>query len=388
MPRLAIALRSALFAGLLWAAGLTAGCSHSEDHTVAPSPALKNVFADAFLVGAALNPSQFYERDEDEVKLIKTHFNTITPENVMKWERIHPEPGTYRFERADRFVNFGEANDMFIVGHTLVWHNQTPDWVFEDDAGDPVGRDTLLHRMRNHIHTVVGRYAGRVDGWDVVNEALNEDGTLRETRWLEIIGEDYLAKAFQYAREADPDAALYYNDYSLEHPPKRDGAVRLVQSLLDQAIDVAGIGTQSHHTLDTPTLDQQAAAIEAFANLGVDVMVTELDVAVLPRPAEQGGADITQRAERRDEMNPYPDAFPDSMQQALADRYADLFEVFLDHRDAITRVTFWGVTDADSWLNNWPIRGRTSYPLLFDRQNNPKPAFDAVISTAQQATDP
>ncbi len=360
------------------------GCAQSDSsETSSSSPALKDVFADDFRVGAALNPSQFYEQDSGEAALATKHFNTITPENSMKWARLHPEPGTYEFAAADRFVEFGEEHDMFIVGHTLVWHNQTPDWVFEDETGDPVSRDTLLRRMREHIHTVVGRYEGRVDAWDVVNEALHDDGSLRESRWLEIIGEDYIAKAFQYAREADPDAELYYNDYSLEQSPKRKGAVRLVKSLQDQGVDVTGIGTQAHHGLKTPTASEQAATIEAFADLGVDVMVTELDVAVLPRPDEHWGADITQNAEMRDELNPYPDALPDSMQQALARRYADLFEVFLNHRDAITRVTFWGVTDADSWLNDWPIEGRTSYPLLFSRKNEPKPAFDAVVDVAR-----
>lgn len=350
------------------------------------APALKDTFADAFLVGAALNPSQFTEEDERGAAIIKKHFNTITPENVMKWELIHPEPGEYDFEAADRFVAFGEENDMFIVGHTLVWHSQVPDWVFEDENGNRLDREALLERMRDHIHTIVGRYEGRVDGWDVVNEALNEDGSLRETPWLEIIGEDYLEKAFQFAHEADPDAELYYNDYTLENPPKRDGAVRLVQNLLDAGVPVTGIGTQAHHRLDSnsPSVEDQAAAIEAFADLGVDVMITELDIAVLPRPQEHWGADISQSAELQDELNPYPDAFPDSMQQALAQRYAELFDVFLEYQDDITRVTFWGVRDGDSWLNNWPIAGRTTYPLLFDRNGDPKPAFDAVVQTAQR----
>jgi len=374
---------------LLLFGGSLVSCNYSQDEEESEpsnSPELKSVYVDAFHVGAALNPSQFTEQNAGEAQLVKTHFSSLTPENVMKWERIHPKPGIYDFERADQFVAFGEENDAHMVGHTLVWHNQTPDWVFEDDDGNPVTRDTLLARMESHIQTVVGRYAGRIDGWDVVNEALNDDGSLRETRWLEIIGEDYLAKAFQYAREADPDADLYYNDYSLERPEKRDGAVRLVQNLLDQGVDVTGIGTQAHHSLDNPSIEAQVATIEAFADLGVDVMVTELDIAVLPRPNEHWGADITQSAELREELNPYPTALPDSMQQALAQRYAELFDVFLDHQDVITRVTFWGVTDADSWLNDWPIAGRTSYPLLFDRQNEPKPAFDSVVEVGRRAT--
>ncbi|MDX1429967.1 MAG: endo-1,4-beta-xylanase, partial [Rhodothermales bacterium] len=210
--------------------------------------------------------------------------------------------------------------------------------------------------------------------------------TLRPTPWQQIIGDDYLAKAFQFAHEADPEAELYYNDYSLENPAKRDGAVRLVRGLLDQGVVVTGIGTQAHHRLDSqsPSVENQAAAIEAFAELGVDVMVTELDIAVLPRPREHWGADISKSAELRDELNPYPDALPDSLQAALARRYADLFRVFVEHRDVISRVTFWGVTDGDSWLNGWPIRGRTSYPLLFDRDYQAKQAYDAVVAVAEE----
>lgn len=366
-----------ILAGLL----LTAACAPEPDPEI---PALHDVFQSAFLIGGALNPSQFTGQNVAESGIAAKHFNTITPENVMKWESIHPEPGVYDFGPADRFVEFGEANDMFIVGHTLVWHSQVPEWVFEDAQGQPVSRDTLLARMRDHIHTVAGRYRGQVDGWDVVNEALNDDGTLRQSPWLRIIGEDYLAKAFEYAHEADPDAELYYNDYSLNNPAKRDGAVRLVRSLQARGLKVTGIGMQAHYTLSEPPLEEIEASIQAFSELG-DVMITELDVAVLPRPQAHWGADISQRAELRDELNPFPEEFPDSMQQRLAERYAEFFDVFLTHQDDISRVTFWGVTDAASWLNGWPIAGRTSYPLLFDRQNRPKPAFFAVVEEAREA---
>lgn len=370
---------------ILLVTGLLTGCNVQSDlEIVEDGPVLQRVFEDAFLIGAALNPRQFTESDQRGAELVKKHFNTITAENVMKWEVIHPEPGKYDFEAADQFVAFGEANDMFIVGHTLVWHSQTPAWVFEDEAGNPVSRDTLLARMRDHIYTVVGRYKGRVDGWDVVNEALNEDGTLRKSPWMEIIGEDYIALAFQYAHEADPEAELYYNDYSLENPAKRDGAVKLVRDLLNQDITVTGIGTQGHFSLSWPSLEDQAAAIQAFADLGVDVMITELDIDVLPQATRQQIAEISETAELSEGLNPYTEALPDSIQLALAKRYADLFKVYLEHQDAITRVTFWGVTDGDSWKNNWPVRGRTNYPLLFDRDYQPKPAFDAVVQVAGQ----
>lgn len=346
-------------------------------------PALKDVFKDAFLVGAALNADQFFERDTVGAALVKRHFNTISPENELKWERIHPRPGEYDFEAADRYVAFGEANGMFIVGHTLGWHSQTPAWVFQDAAGQPVGRDTLLARLRDHIHTVVGRYRGRIHGWDVFNEVLNEDGTLRRSRWLQIIGEDYVAKAFQYAHEADPSVELYYNDYSLENAPKRAGAVALIKSLQAQGIRVTGIGLQGHDRLDWPTVAQQDSTISAFAALGLKVMITELDVDVLPRPGDYRGADVSYSAQMQERLNPYVNGLPDSVQAALASRYADLFRVFLKHRGTVTRVTFWGVRDGDSWLNGWPVRGRTSHPLLFDRSGLPKPAFEAVVRAAR-----
>jgi len=346
-------------------------------------PSLKEVFADAFLMGTALNHAQIYNEDTEGVALTKYHFNAITAENVMKWELIHPEPGIYDFEAADRFVEFGEENDMFIVGHTLVWHSQTPGWVFEDDAGNPLDREALLERMRDHIHTVVGRYKGRVQGWDVVNEALNEDGTYRESPWYRIIGEDYIVKAFEYAREADPNAELYYNDYSLEDPEKLEGAVRLVQYLQENNAPITGIGTQGHYLMDWPSIEEVEKTITDLAALGIDVMVTEMDIDVLPAAFDYQGADIAMRADLADELNPYPDGLPDYMQEELADRYREIFEVFLNHHEVITRVTFWGVTDGNSWKNNWPVRGRTNYPLLFDREWQPKPAFFSVVELAK-----
>jgi endo-1,4-beta-xylanase len=347
--------------------------------TSAQTPSLKEVFKGSFLVGAALDPAEFTEADTRGAELIKAQFNTITPENVLKWERVHPQPGSYSFELPDRYVAFGESNHMFVVGHTLVWHNQTPAWVFQDNKGNPADRETLLIRLEDHIHSVVGRYKGRINGWDVVNEALEEDGTLRQTPWLKIIGEDYLAKAFQFAHEADPQAELYYNDYNLENEAKLKGALELLRKLQAQGVPITGVGIQGHYHMDLPTNEQVDAAITAFSKLGLKVMITELDVDVLPLAFQYMGADVTLSAELQPKLNTYPKALPDTVQQALAHRYAGLFGVFLKHRGELVRVTFWGVTDADSWLNNWPVKGRTNYPLLFDRGGQPKPAFDAVI---------
>lgn len=357
--------------------GLAAGniCSHAG---LSAQPSLKEIFKRDFLIGAALNQNQFSERDARGLPLIINHFNSITPENVLKWALVHPQPDAYSFDAADAYVAFGEKHHMFIIGHTLVWHNQTPAWVFQDGKGNQLDRESLLKRMRDHIHTVVGRYKGRIKGWDVVNEALNEDGTLRQTPWMKIIGEDYLVKAFQFAQEADPHAQLYYNDYSLENEPKRKGAIELITKLKASGVTVYAIGLQGHDKMDWPTVQQQDATIAAFANLGIKVNITELDIDVLPRAVRSQGAEVTLTADNGDKLNPYAQGLPDSVQQALASRYADLFRVFLKHREAIDRVTFWGVTDGDSWLNNWPVRGRTSYPLLFDRAGQPKPAFYAI----------
>jgi endo-1,4-beta-xylanase len=343
---------------------------------------LKDAFQKAFRIGVAVNQAQFEERDTRGLPIIKAQFNTISPENVLKWDSVHPRPDGFNFAAADHYVEFGERNHMFIIGHTLVWHSQTPRWVFQDDKGGPADRDTLLKRMRDHIHTVVGRYKGRVGGWDVVNEALNEDGTLRQSDWLKIIGDDFLIEAFKAAHEADPAAELYYNDYSLENPAKRKGAIELIHKLKAAGVAITAIGSQEHNALERPTAADVDTTITELAATGVKVNVTELDIDVLPRVTRQTGADVSMKGDARAGSNPYADGLPDAVQQALAKRYAELFGVFWKHRDVMTRITFWGVTDGDSWLNNWPARGRTSYPLLFDRKGEKKPAFDAVIAVA------
>ncbi len=354
-------------------------------------PSLKDAFKNHFRIGAALNPGHFTETDTIGSTLAKKHFNTITPENHMKWEMIHPRPDAgaagYDFTNADRYVEFGEKNGMFIIGHCLVWHSQTPRWVFQDADGKPLDRTALLARMREHISTVVGRYKGRVHGWDVVNEALNEDGTLRQSQWLKIIGEDYIARAFEYAHEADPKAELYYNDYNLEYEAKRNGAIELVKKLQQQGIKITAIGTQNHNKLDRPSAQQLDDTLKAFKELGVKIVVTELDVDVLPDVTRQPTADVSARAKATAESNPYTAGLPGEMQNALAKRYAEIFAVLLKHKDAVTRVTFWGVTDRESWLNNFPAFGRTNYPLLFDREGKPKPAFNAVIGEATNYTN-
>ena len=346
----------------------------------AQTVSLKDVFKSDFMIGAALNRRQFSEEDVRALPIIKSQFNTISPENQLKWQSIHPQPDKYDFDGADRYVAFGEKYGMFVIGHTLVWHNQTPAWVFDDGKGNLVDRDTLLKRMRDHIRTVVGRYKGRIKGWDVVNEAVNADGTLRQSKWLKIIGEDYIAKAFQFAHEADPQAELYYNDYSLENEPKRNGAVQLIKKLKAQGVPITGVGLQGHNSLTWPSIQQQDATITAFAKLDVKVNITELDINVLPFVSEEEGPSIKLTDELQPKLNPYASGLPETVNEEQAIRFLELFGVYLRHRDVIDRITFWGVTDADSWLNNFPVRGRTNYPLLFDRKGNAKLSFDTLVT--------
>jgi endo-1,4-beta-xylanase len=348
-------------------------------------PALKEAFKNDFYIGAALSLDQISGKEPKTIEVIEKHFNTITPENILKWEEVHPEPKRYNFEAADRFVALGEKYKMHIIGHTLVWFHQTPDWVFQDEAGNPLNREALLDRMKDHIFTIVGRYRGRIHGWDVVNEAISEDGQFRKSKWFEILGEDHVIKAFEYAHQADPDAKLYYNEYDFEKQSKSEGVIRLIKNLKSKGVHLDGVGIQGHWFIDYPSIEDVENQILALSNLGIDIMITELDVSALPfYPVDSKVVDISSfNPELQKKYNPYPGVLPDSAQTDLANRYAELFSVFLKHRDKISRVTFWAVHDEQSWRNYAPIKGRTDHPMLFDRNCRPKPAFDAIIKVAQ-----
>ncbi|MFT2011378.1 endo-1,4-beta-xylanase [Pontibacter sp. 13R65] len=345
-------------------------------------PALKNLYKQDFHIGAALNLAQVSGRDKKAEAILARHYNTISPENLLKWESVHPRPKEYNLKPADDYVALGQKQKMFVVGHTLVWHQQTPDWVFTDSNDKPASRELLLQRMQEHIYTVARRYKGKIHGWDVVNEALNDDGTMRKSKWQQLIGDDFVAKAFEFAKKADPSAELYYNDYNMWKPAKREGAIRLVKSLQEKGIKVAAIGMQGHWGLKSPTIAQIEESIVAFSKTGAKVVITELDIDVLPNPSNRQGADIDATFDFDQQYNLYTEGLPAEVEQELAARYADIFALFRKHRDKISRVTFWGVTDRDSWLNDWPIKGRTSYPMLFDREYHPKPAFKAVVKAA------
>lgn len=345
-------------------------------------PVLRDAFKGEFLIGAAVNDDAVSGGDPGAAAIVRGQFNTVTAENAMKWVWIHPEPDRYDFGPADRFVEFGEKNSMFIVGHTLVWHDQIPSWTFKDGAGRLLNRDAMLARMHDHIATVVGRYKGQVKGWDVVNEALTDEGELRRSPWVETIGEDFIAKAFEFAHQTDPAAELYYNDFSLDKPAKRDACVRLVRDLKARGLRLDAVGIQGHWGMDYPTTENLDAFINAIAALGIKVLVTEMDLDILPAAWEYEGADISMRVELQKGLNPYVDGLPESAERKFTDRYAELFSILLRHTGSIGRVTFWGVYDKTSWLNDWPVRGRTSYPLFFGRDYLPKPVLHAVIATA------
>lgn len=348
---------------------------------------LREAYDGAFLIGAALNEAIVSGADAAGREIAVQQFNTITIENGLKAEPVNPEPGVYRFAPGDAYVDFGEKHDMFIVGHTLIWHNQTPDWFFKDACGAPNTPQAQKEVLRRHIETVAGRYAGRIHAWDVVNEVIDNDGSYRPTTWVNGIGSgDELVKlAFTHAAEYAPDAELYYNDFNAWRPAKRDGIVRMVKMLQDEGIRIDGIGIQAHWGLNFPKNEHIEAAIDAYAALGVKVMITELDVDVLPLSKE--GQIIGpvlhnpqfQLEEFKAFLDPYPHGLPQEQQAALADRYAELFEIFYRKRDKIDRVTFWGVHDAMSWKNGSPIPNRTNYPLLFDRNQQRKPAFHSVM---------
>jgi endo-1,4-beta-xylanase len=371
---------------------LLLSCSSTKKIKTSNTITLKEAYINAFKIGTAVNPAITSGRLKEVQDIVVKHFNSITVENVMKAALINPEPGVYNFGPADEFVAFGEKNNMFIIGHTLVWHNQCPAWFFTNAAGKPNTKEEQIERLRQHIKTVAGRYAGRVHAWDVVNEVMGEDGNYRPTTWVNAFGNgDTLVKyAFKFAAEYAPNTELYYNDFNAWRPSKRDGIVRLVKMLQSEGIRIDGVGMQGHWGLNYPKTNYIEAAIDAYAACGVKVMITELDVDVLPLTKEgqiigQGMADKQfQLEEFKTYLDPYQKGLPDEVQQQLTKRYEELFAIFYTRRDKIARVTFWGVQDGMNWKNDYPIPGRTNYPLLWNRQYQPKPALQAILNIPLQ----
>lgn len=328
---------------------------------------LKELYKDAFHIGAAVNPKTI----ESQRSLLAYHFNSLTAENEMKFSSVHPQQERYTFEEADVIASFAREQGMALRGHTLVWHNQTPDWLFENETGGQVERSVLLERLKAHIQTVVGRYKDVIYAWDVVNEVISDDADdenafLRPSKWLDIAGEDFIAKAFEFAHEADPQALLFYNDYNESDPHKRERIYRLVRSLLDQGVPIHGVGLQAHWNLYDPSLEDMRAAIERYAQLGLQLQLTELDVSVFR--FEDRRTDLVQPSQE--------------MLELQAERYESIFRLLHEYKEHISAVTFWGAADDYTWLDNFPVRGRKNWPFLFDELHRPKEAYQRVARIA------
>ncbi len=353
-------------------------------NTHAQEASLKDAFRDYWLMGVAVNERQDSGLCPKETELIRRNFNSVTAENCMKCEVIHPYEHIFDFTLADQFVDNAIANGQHIVGHCLIWHSQCAPWFFIDENGNDVSPEELRKRMKEHIFTIMAHFRGRVKAWDVVNEPIEDNGSYRKTGFYRILGKEYIKLAFQYAHEADPDAELYIQDYSMAVKPRYEEYVRLVNEMIGEGLRVDGIGLQGHLMLDSSPAADYDKAITALATTGVKLMVTELECSALPNPYADGNssAEISDRFAYRPEMDPYREGLPKNVIKQWENRYLDFFKVLLKHRDVIDRVTFWGLNDDNSWRNSSPIPGRKDYPLLFDRNNEPKPLYYKLIELA------
>lgn len=360
---------------------LTVSCKTAQ--TASSGDSLKDAFKNKFYIGTAMSLPQIDGTDVKSDDIIRKQFSSIVAENCMKSMFIQPQEGKFFFDDADKFVAFGEKNKMFIIGHTLIWHSQLPKWFFVGKDGKDVSPEVLKQRMKSHISTLVGRYKGRVKGWDVVNEAIMEDGTYRKSKFYEILGEEFIPLAFQYAQEADPNAELYYNDYNEWFPEKVKTVNKIVRNLKSRGIRIDGVGMQTHVGLDNPKLEEYEKAITDYAAAGVKVNVTEMEISALPSPWGTS-ANVSDKVEYEAKMNPYTKGLPENVQKEWETRYLDFFRMFLKHKNEIRRVTLWGVTDNQSWKNDFPVKGRTDYPLLFDRNDQAKPVVEKIIELAKE----
>jgi endo-1,4-beta-xylanase len=333
-----------------------------------------------FLFGVAVGMQQVNGVKPIESELIAKEFSAIVPENCMKPQLIEPEENKFFWDDADKFVAFGEKNKQVVTGHCLIWHSQIGRWMFVDGNGKDVSPEVLKERMRKHIYAVVGRYKGRIKGWDVVNEAFEDNGKYRNSKFYQILGKDFIKYAFQFAHEADPNAELYYNDYNVENPAKCDGIVGLVKELKEAGCRIDAVGSQSHMHLDTPSLETTETSFKKLKAAGVHILITEWDISILPSP--YSGANVSAHFGYSTEMDPYREAVPEPIQQKWNKRILDMFGLFLKYNEIVDRVTVWGLNDAGTWLNNFPIRGRKDYPVLFDRNNKRKPVVDEMIKMA------
>jgi endo-1,4-beta-xylanase len=328
---------------------------------------LKDYYKSYFPMGVAIRPQSVAG---PEAELILKHFESVTAENAMKMGPIHPKEDEFFWADADAIVNFAQTNKLKIRGHTLCWHNQTPTWLFKDAQGADVTKDVLLKRLKDHITAVVGRYKGKIYAWDVVNEVIDDDDSkyFRESPWYKICGEEFVAKAFEYAHAADPNALLFYNDYNTESAGKRERIYKMLKGLLDKKVPIHGVGLQAHWSIFSPTEQELRQSVEKFSSLGLKIQFTELDISVYQ-------SEHSRRERRVDES----DAFSPEMEAKQTEQYKMVFKVFREYKDKITGVTFWNVSDKSSWLDNFPVRGRKNYPLLFDQNFQPKKVYWEVV---------
>jgi endo-1,4-beta-xylanase len=329
---------------------------------------LKDYYKNYFPIGVAVSARSL--DDPENKKLILQQFNSLTPENAMKMGPIHPKENYYNWKNADSIVAFAQCHHLRVRGHNLCWHEQAPDWFFTDSAGKLVSKEVLLQRLKDHITTVVNRYKGKIYEWDVVNEAIddNPDNFLRNSLFYQICGEDYIIKAFEYARAADPKAVLFYNDYNLDHTEKVDRVYRLLKQLKDKRVPVDAVGMQSHWSVYGPTRDQLEYAINKFASLGLKIQITELDISL-----------YKWEKNRRAKTAADKDEYTTELEQKQSDQYKMIFDVLREHKKDITGVTFWNISDRHTWLDNYPVAGRKNYPLLFDTHLQPKKAYWEVV---------
>lgn len=376
-------MKNLVISALSIAAFSLTSCNSQNVAKVNNAETLKKGFKNQFYIGAAINLDAIHNKDKKAVSIIENQFSSIVAENCMKSMFLQPKEGEFFFDDADKFVAFGQKNNMFIIGHCLIWHSQAPSWFFTDKDGKDVSPEVLKERMRKHITTVVSRYKGKIQGWDVVNEAIMEDGSYRKSKFYEILGEEFIPLAFQYAHEADPDAELYYNDYNEWHKGKVETVVKLIADLKSRGLRIDGMGLQTHVGLDYPSIEEYEEALIAYTNAGVKVSSTELDISALPSP-KKISSNIADTQAYEKELNPYTNGLPAEATAAWEKRYLDFFNLFLKHKDKVRRVTQWGVTDIDSWKNDFPIKGRTDYPLLFDRNYQAKPIVKKLVNLAKE----
>jgi endo-1,4-beta-xylanase len=334
----------------------------------AQSKGLKDYYRDYFPIGVAVSPHLLSGPDS---ALVLQQFNSLTPENAMKMGPIHPEENRYYWKDADFIVDFAQAHGLKVRGHNLCWHEQIPGWLFKNDQGGQVTKEILLQRLKEHITTVVSRYKGKIYAWDVVNEAIDDDSThfLRNSLWYQICGEDFIAKAFEYAHQADPAAQLFYNDYNTERPEKRERVYRLLKQLLDAGVPITGIGIQAHWSIYEPSEKELKDAIDRFSSLGLKVQVTELDISVYPW-------EKFKRARRLGES----DTLTPEQEQRQTAQYKKVFSIFRDYKNILNGLTFWNLSDRHTWLDEYPVPGRKNYPLLFDTKGLPKKAYWEVVN--------